>query len=265
MTIDSIPAAPHVAQFIAHLLVAFHNILDVDALSAGVWYIAIDLQLFALLVIVLWIARAAWAGASPWGHGAGGGLAVASLFWFNRDARLPGYLGGLFLRRLWPGHASVHGVSNPGRSPMALVLLASGGRGRRWWWTSGCALRWHTGHGAAAGRFAAWDWLEPLAPAAVCQVSGPISARFPIRSSWSTFRSAWSSTRRSRIWRPASLAQRAGHGGRLGRRATWPGRCSIDTWNRSISSGRCCARRSGRRARSQSLPRPDPGLSRSQL
>ena len=34
------------------------NLLDFDSLSAGVWYIAIDFQLFTLLLFILWLARA---------------------------------------------------------------------------------------------------------------------------------------------------------------------------------------------------------------
>lgn len=82
---DSIPAAPELAQVLAHLLL-LHNILDADALSAGVWYVAIDFQLFALLLAVLTVARGL-----PW-RGAGmllvGLLGMASLMWFNRDAGL---------------------------------------------------------------------------------------------------------------------------------------------------------------------------------
>lgn len=122
MTHDSIPAAPHLAQFVAHLLL-LHNILDVDALSAGVWYIAIDLQLFALLVMVLWVARAAPRRRLPWGMALVGALAVASLFWFNRDASWD--IWALYFFGAYGMGTLAYWVSNPGRSPMALILLAS--------------------------------------------------------------------------------------------------------------------------------------------
>jgi peptidoglycan/LPS O-acetylase OafA/YrhL len=81
MVHDSIPAAPHVAQFVAHLLL-LHNLLDYEALSAGVWYVAIDFQLFTLFVLLLWLARR-----QPWlGMSAVAGLALASLFYFNLDS-----------------------------------------------------------------------------------------------------------------------------------------------------------------------------------
>ena len=58
---DSIPARPEAAQFLAHVLL-LQNVIGVDALSAGVWYVAIDFQLFALLLGLLWIARSLGAG-----------------------------------------------------------------------------------------------------------------------------------------------------------------------------------------------------------
>ena len=79
----TIPAAPTAAQFAAHALL-LHDVAGVDALSAGVWYIAIDVQLYAVFVVLLALAqrRAAPALALV------AALAVASLFWFNRDASL---------------------------------------------------------------------------------------------------------------------------------------------------------------------------------
>lgn len=77
---EAIPARPDLVQLVAHALL-LHSLLDVDALSAGVWYIAIDFQLFALAALLLWA-----------GRGAGAALVLAagcvSLFWWNRDAGL---------------------------------------------------------------------------------------------------------------------------------------------------------------------------------
>lgn len=42
-----VPAAPTLPQLLAHVLL-LHDLLGYEALSAGVWYVAIDLQLFAL-------------------------------------------------------------------------------------------------------------------------------------------------------------------------------------------------------------------------
>ncbi|HJW27053.1 MAG TPA: acyltransferase family protein [Rhodocyclaceae bacterium] len=80
---DSIPDAPTWRQLLAHGLL-LHDLLDYDALSAGVWYVAIDFQLFALMVLALWIGslsglrRAAPALVVL--------LGLAALFWFNRNA-----------------------------------------------------------------------------------------------------------------------------------------------------------------------------------
>jgi peptidoglycan/LPS O-acetylase OafA/YrhL len=83
----SISAAPTLDQAIAHAFL-LQDVLGYESLSAGLWYVAIDLQLFALFVAVLWLARAAR-------QGADGGLwiapvivsavAAASLLEFNRD------------------------------------------------------------------------------------------------------------------------------------------------------------------------------------
>jgi peptidoglycan/LPS O-acetylase OafA/YrhL len=48
---SSIPAAPTAAQIVAHALL-LQDILDVDSLSAGLWYIAIDFQLYAGMAIL---------------------------------------------------------------------------------------------------------------------------------------------------------------------------------------------------------------------
>ncbi|WP_454766371.1 acyltransferase family protein [Cupriavidus campinensis] len=124
MTHDSIPAAPHVTQFLAHVLL-LHNILDVDALSAGVWYIAIDLQLFALLVVALWAARAMPRKILPWGVLAVAGLAVASLFWFNLDASWD--VWAIYFFGAYGMGVLAYWASNPERSPMALITLATVG------------------------------------------------------------------------------------------------------------------------------------------
>ena len=74
----SIPAAPGLLQGVAHLLM-LQDILGQEALSAGIWYVAIDLQLFALLALLCWLPPAA-------AVLAGIALAAAALFGFNRDA-----------------------------------------------------------------------------------------------------------------------------------------------------------------------------------
>ncbi len=119
---DSIPAAPHLTQFVAHVLL-LHNILDVDALSAGVWYIAIDLQLFALLVFALWMARAVSRQALPLGVPVVAALAVASLFWFNRDASWD--IWAIYFFGAYGMGALAFWASNADRSPLPLIALAA--------------------------------------------------------------------------------------------------------------------------------------------
>lgn len=80
---DSIPAAPTLAQFVAHLLL-LQDLLGFDALSAGVWYVAVDFQLYVLLIGLLLLARRVGATAAPWLVGA---AAAASLLVVNRDPR----------------------------------------------------------------------------------------------------------------------------------------------------------------------------------
>jgi peptidoglycan/LPS O-acetylase OafA/YrhL len=88
MAHDSIPFAPTAPQFLAHALL-LQNILGFNAISAGVWYIAIDFQLFALLLGTLWLARNLGAGskrARLFTLLPVVALGLASLFYFNRDA-----------------------------------------------------------------------------------------------------------------------------------------------------------------------------------
>lgn len=75
---DFIPDAPTWRDVLAHITLT-HGVLDVDALSAGVWYVAIDFQLFALLVLLLWAGRG-------WARIGVAGLMVLSMFYFNRNA-----------------------------------------------------------------------------------------------------------------------------------------------------------------------------------
>ncbi|RZT31415.1 acyltransferase family protein [Cupriavidus agavae] len=119
---DSIPAAPQLAQFVAHLLL-LHNILDMDALSAGVWYIAIDLQLFALLVLTLWLARGLSRRMVSLAVPLVALLAVASLFWFNRDARWD--IWAIYFFGAYGLGALAFWASNPGRSLAPLLALAA--------------------------------------------------------------------------------------------------------------------------------------------
>ena len=83
---ESIPAAPGGLQILAHAIL-LQSLLGFDSLTAGLWYIAIDFQLFVLLLLTLWLARSSTVGAT---RGVSVALvsvlALASLFYFNRDS-----------------------------------------------------------------------------------------------------------------------------------------------------------------------------------
>ena len=53
---SSVPATPSWLQVIAHVFL-LQDLLGQEALSAGIWYVAIDLQLFAAFVLLLSFAR----------------------------------------------------------------------------------------------------------------------------------------------------------------------------------------------------------------
>jgi peptidoglycan/LPS O-acetylase OafA/YrhL len=90
MVHDSIPGAAGPLQLLAHAFL-LQDLLDQEALSAGVWYVAIDFQLFAVTVILLWLSRQIQC-RHPNLETAGlvliTGLTLASLFIFNRDNAL---------------------------------------------------------------------------------------------------------------------------------------------------------------------------------
>ncbi|WP_342119266.1 acyltransferase family protein [Pseudoduganella sp. OTU4001] len=60
MTHDSLSDPATLGQLAAHALL-LHSVLGYPSLSAGAWYVAIDFQLYALAVAMLWLAgRRAW-------------------------------------------------------------------------------------------------------------------------------------------------------------------------------------------------------------
>jgi peptidoglycan/LPS O-acetylase OafA/YrhL len=89
MSHASVSGVPTLAQLLAHALL-LHSILGYESISAGAWYVAIDFQLYALLASLVWICGMAGRDqARAWLVPAIVLAGVcASLFWFNRDARL---------------------------------------------------------------------------------------------------------------------------------------------------------------------------------
>lgn len=126
MTHDSVPGAPRPGQVVAHLLL-LQDLLAIEALSAGVWYVSIDFQLFALLVLLLAACGAlersfGWRRPiAPWAVLT---MMGAALFHFNRDAdwdvAAPYFFGsyGLGVLAAWWGRA-------PNRRVGELLLCAA--------------------------------------------------------------------------------------------------------------------------------------------
>jgi len=87
----AVPAAPTLAQLASHVFL-LHSIAGHESLSAGVWYVAIDFQLYAMFLMLLWLAR----GTAALTGGRvrivtlllGATLVAVSLFWLNREPSL---------------------------------------------------------------------------------------------------------------------------------------------------------------------------------
>lgn len=90
LTHDSIPDAPTLMQLLPHVFF-LQDLVGQDALSAGVWYVAIDLQLFSLAALLMWGAgrmEARYAKLRLLGPIAIALLTAASLFFFNLHEEL---------------------------------------------------------------------------------------------------------------------------------------------------------------------------------
>jgi peptidoglycan/LPS O-acetylase OafA/YrhL len=105
---EGMDGAPTLPQLAANLTM-LQSILGVESVSAGLWYVAMDLQLFVLMVLLIHLStRPGLAISAVWLVGA---LAAASLFWFNRDASLdafaPYFFGAYGLGALawWSGRS----------------------------------------------------------------------------------------------------------------------------------------------------------------
>ena len=123
MVHDSLPDAPGLWQFVSHALL-LHTLLDVNSLSAGVWYVAIDFQLYALLAGLLWISRTV---RSPWPQWLVAVVVLASLFHFNLDA---------------------------GWDAWALYFFGAYGMGVLTWWATRDPAAWREGRWAMAALLA---------------------------------------------------------------------------------------------------------------
>jgi len=135
---EVVPASPTMGQLIAHGLL-LQDLLGYESLSTGVWYVAIDFQLFALALTLVGLpamlqrspgsapmnARARWLPVALVF-----GLAVASLALFNRNAGLDDtafyFFGtyGLGMLVFWIGRATRFSTW---QSAVALLALVGAG------------------------------------------------------------------------------------------------------------------------------------------
>ncbi len=146
---ESVADTPTWEQVLAHLLLV-HSIGGWDSLSAGVWYVAIDFQLYALCVAWLWVSvhfgRAPVAAASESPTSAQIGvvlLGCASLWWWNLDADLDVwalyFLGAYTLGMMawWAAHSQ--GLA---RAAWLAAMLACGALALALEWRTRIAVAW---------------------------------------------------------------------------------------------------------------------------
>ena len=85
----AVPDMPTFLQLVAHVFF-LHDIVGVEALSAGIWYVAIDLQLFAVLVFLSWASQKFGSKKPILAVRVllllACSLALGSLWWWNRNA-----------------------------------------------------------------------------------------------------------------------------------------------------------------------------------
>jgi peptidoglycan/LPS O-acetylase OafA/YrhL len=89
----TIPAAPEPGQLAAHILL-LQDVMGFESLSAGFWYVAVDFQLYALLLLLA-VALRGLPGSAPQRAATATGVVVAlvllSLLWWNLDSSLDAY------------------------------------------------------------------------------------------------------------------------------------------------------------------------------
>ena len=170
---ESVSGTPTWDQVMAHLLMV-QGIGGWEALSAGVWYVAIDLQLYALGALWFWLSlrlgrRADGAGepSTPTLAQIGTvGLGCVSLWWWNLDADLDPwalyFLGAYALGMMAWWAANSRGAL--GRWAWVAVMLACGAIALMIEWRTRITLAWAVALVlAAAGAFrwpAAWRGLH---------------------------------------------------------------------------------------------------------
>lgn len=109
-------------QLLAHATLT-HGVLGMESLTVGAWYVAVDLQLFALLLGLLWLARRLDSqGLRPWlGPVLVIALALASAWAFNLDSSLDDT--ALYFFAAYGLGACVHWLATRSLRPWAFGLL----------------------------------------------------------------------------------------------------------------------------------------------
>lgn len=124
---ELVPTDIGLGQLLAHALL-LHDVLGYEALTVGAWYVAIDLQLFALLVGLMWLARRGWRHPSRLVVGPllVAAAVLASAWVFNRQPGLDAYAPYFFAA--YGLGALVHwlGLWRHRRAGLALLALAVG-------------------------------------------------------------------------------------------------------------------------------------------
>ncbi|RZJ15384.1 MAG: acyltransferase [Haliea sp.] len=112
----SVPDAPTLWQLLSHLFL-LQDLLGQEALSAGIWYVAIDLQLFAITVLMLTLLRDErhrWAVLA---------LGAASLLLFNRRPGLD--MTGLYFYGAYALGMGAWWASRSERPTARLLVIAA--------------------------------------------------------------------------------------------------------------------------------------------
>ncbi len=125
---SSISARPSLGSLFAHVFL-IHDLVGYEPLSAGIWYLAIDLQLIVLVGLTFWLsARLAGTRGTELGRVLLGALGVASLFWFNRYPHLDHvaiYFMGAYAFGLMTAWAALGSVRRSFFWVYALLLVAA--------------------------------------------------------------------------------------------------------------------------------------------
>lgn len=119
-----VPAAPTWPQFLAHATL-LQSALGFDSLNTGVWYMAMDLQIFAAFVALMALGRNR---RSPWlGPALVALTSLASLLWWNRLDRYEDF-GGYFFAMFATGAFAywIRQSPHPRRGSLILAALALG-------------------------------------------------------------------------------------------------------------------------------------------